>query len=97
MNREIVIQDWHVAWLEGELELSKIPMLWKYLPQTPPQSRSSELKTQFSFESSENILQNRRKMPFGLILALFGAKRGPKTWPTGAIFHTHLEVHTICL
>ena len=60
MNREIVIQDWHVAWWGGELELSRIPMLWIYPPQTPPQSRSSELKTQFSFESSGNLLQNRR-------------------------------------
>ena len=46
------------------------------------QSSSSELKKQVSFESSRNLLQNRQKTSFG---------------PSGAIFHTKLEVPTICL
>ena len=89
MNREIVIQDRHVAWWEGELELSRIPMLWIYPPQTPPQSRSSELKTQFSFESSENILQNRRKIAFWPNFGTIRGQKGPENLAhRGHFLHT---------
>ena len=55
--------------------------LWANVIHTT-QSSSSELKKQVSFESSRNILQNRQKAGFG---------------PSGTIFHTNLEVPTICL
>ena len=55
------------------------------------------LKHDFHFNPVETFCKIGKKMPFGLILALFGAKRGPQIWPTGAIFYTRLEVHTICL
>ena len=55
------------------------------------------LKHNFHLNPVETFCKIGEKRPFGLILAVFGAKRGPKIWPTGAIFYTHMEVYTICL
>ena len=62
-----------------------------------PQSGSSELKNKFHLNLVEIVCKIDKKLAFGLILALFGAKKGPKIRPTGAIFYTHLKVPTLCM
>ena len=63
-----------------------ITKIWTHL-----QKSSNVLKKiKFSVIPGENSQENRRKPRYWHISALFGAKKAPKIWPTGIIFHTHL-------
>ena len=62
-------------------------------PKVPPKS----LKIKFNWNPVESCDKSCWKHRFCPNLAKFGAKNGPKIWPTGAIFLTHLSVPTIYL
>ena len=57
-----------------------------------------KIKFRVNVNPVETLPENSRKPTFWPILAEFRFKKGPKIWPTGAIFsHTHLKVSTECL
>ena len=70
---------------------------WKNLNTYTNKTSSNVLINKVSCDSGENFQENRRKPTYWHISALFGAKKGPKIWPTEVIFHIHLKVPTICL
>ena len=59
-------------------------------------SSCNKLINQVSCESRGNFPENSWKPTYWAILAVFSVQRAPKIWPEGVIFHTPLEVPTLC-
>ena len=62
----------------------------------PPNVAATSLSIKFHVNPVETVLENSWKPTYWPICAQFRVKGGPKIWPTGAIFHTHLKVPTMC-
>ena len=86
-------------WLFWRPKMALKVWLLELIFYTPTKVTPTSLEIKFHVNPVETFQENRRKPIYCPILALFGAKNGPKIWPTGAIFHTHthVKVPTFCL